>query len=178
MVIYNLKNDKKLFIRKAEPKDAAEIVSMSTQIGGETDNLTFGTGEFYFTDDQEKQFISNIKNKENSLYIVAIVDGKIIGSLSFISSPRKRLMHRGDMGIAVLKDYWGIGVGTCLMDYFLKWAYSNGITKKIDLQVREDNIRAINLYLKYGFKIEGRISRGMYVDGKYYDIYYMGKTLG
>jgi RimJ/RimL family protein N-acetyltransferase len=64
------------------------------------------------------------------------------------------------------------------MDYFFKWANSKAVVKKIDLEVREDNLRAINLYLKYGFKIEGRISRGMLIDGKYYDLYCMGKTIG
>jgi RimJ/RimL family protein N-acetyltransferase len=178
MIIYDLKNGKKLSIRKATVRDAAEIVRASSQIGGESDNLSFGSGEFYFNEDQEKQFINNINDRENCYYIVAIVDGKIVGSLSFMSSPRKRLMHRGDLGIAILKDYWGLGIGGCLMDYFFKWVFQNSITRKIDLEVREDNIRAINLYLKYGFKIEGRISRGICVDGKHYDLYCMGKSIG
>jgi ribosomal protein S18 acetylase RimI-like enzyme len=66
-------------------------------------------------------------------------------------------MHRGEVGIGVLKDYWGIGVATALMDYFFKWVETDGVIKKIELQVREDNVNAIKLYLKYGFKIEGRI---------------------
>jgi RimJ/RimL family protein N-acetyltransferase len=178
MVLYDLKNGKKLYIRKVTQRDAKELVNLSSLVGGESDNLSFGVGEFYFNEDQEKQFIGNIVDRENCYYIVAIVDNKIIGNLTFVSSPRKRLMHRGDLGIAVLKDFWGEGIGTFLMDNFFRWANQNGITKKVELQVREDNTRAINLYLKYGFKIEGRISRGMYVDGRYYDLYCMGKTIG
>lgn len=87
-------------------------------------------------------------------------------------------MHRGELGIAVLKDYWNIGVGNSLMDYFFKWAQSTEKIKKVELQVREDNMSAISLYLKWGFKFEGKISRGIMVNGKYFDLYYMGRTIG
>lgn len=178
MIICNLNNGKKMCIRKAETGDASHIVKMSIQIGGETNNFTYGEDDFYFTDEQQKSFISNIGDKDNYLYIVGIVDNQIVGTLSYLSSARKRTMHRGDLGIGVLKEYWGMGIASQLMDYFFKWANSKAVVKKIDLEVREDNIRAINLYLKYGFKIEGRISRGMLIDGKYYDLYCMGKTIG
>ena len=102
----------------------------------------------------------------------------MVGSISFISSSRKRVMHRGEMGIGILKECWGLGIGNCLMDYFIRWVNSTGVIKKIDLEVRQDNVRAINLYLKYGFEIEGKIERGIYIDGKYYDLYHMGKTIG
>lgn len=178
MIICDLNYGKKMCIRKAEPGDASPIVKMSTQIGSETDNFTYGEDDFYFTEEQQKSFISNIGDKDNYLYIVGIVDNKIVATLSYLSSSRRRTMHRGELGIGVLKEYWGMGVGSHLMDYFFKWANSKAVVKKIDLEVREDNLRAINLYMKYGFKIEGRISRGMLIGGKYYDLYCMGKTIG
>lgn len=178
MMICDLKNGKKMCIRKAEPGDASHIVRISTQMGGESDYFTYGEDDFYFTEEQQKNFISSISDKENYLYIVGIVDGKIIGTLNYLSSNRRRIMHRGELGIGILKEYWEIGVGSQLMEYFFKWANSKSVVKKIDLEVREDNSRAINLYLKYGFIVEGRISRGVLIDGKYYDLYYMGKTIG
>jgi RimJ/RimL family protein N-acetyltransferase len=178
MIVCDLKNSKKLFVRKAEVGDASNIVKMSVTMGGESDNFTFGSDDFYFTDEQQKVFISNISDRENCLYIVGLVDNKVVATLSFVASGRRRTMHRGDMGIGVLKEYWGLGIASRLMDYFLRWANSNPVITKVDLQVREDNFRAINLYLKYGFKIEGKISRGMFVDGKYYDLHCMGKTIG
>lgn len=177
MLIYDLKNGQKICIRRAQESDSKELVSMSIKMGGESDNLTFGIDDYYLTEDQHKILISNIKQRDNCLYIVAVLNNKIVGSLSFLAFQRKRMMHRGDLGIGVLKDYWSLGIGSALMDYFFKWAYTNGTIKKIDLQVREDNITAINLYNKFGFKIEGKITRGMNVDNKYYDIYYMGKNI-
>lgn len=177
MVSCYLRNGEKLYIRRVEEFDAKEILNISQRIGSETDNLTFGRDDFYFTLEEQRNFISNMK-KEGFLYIAAIYDNKIVGTLSFISSNRKRIMHRGEMGLGILKEYWGIGVGTALIDYFLDWTNNDGIIKKIELYVREDNIRAMNLYIKYGFKIEGRVSMGMYVKDRYYDLYQMGKILG
>ncbi|SHE57342.1 MULTISPECIES: GNAT family N-acetyltransferase [Caloramator] len=178
MMIYELKNGKKLGIRRAEERDAKELVAMYNRLGTESDNLTFGMDDYYLNYDQEKSLIYSLNSRENCLYIVAILDGKIIGNLSFVASQRKRLMHRGELGIAVLKDYWNIGVGNSLMDYFFKWAQSTEKIKKVELQVRDDNMPAISLYLKWGFKFEGKISRGVMVNGKYYDLYYMGRTIG
>lgn len=178
MLVYDLKNGAKLSIRKAVEGDAEEIVDMYGRMGLETDNLTFSVDDFYFTEEQERMFVSSLNSRSNCLYIVALVDNRIIGNLSFVASQRKKLEHRGNMGVAVLKEYWGIGVGTALMEYFLKWVQTTDKIRKIDLEVVENNSRALNLYMKYGFKIEGRITRGMNLRGRFMDIYYMGKTIG
>ncbi|CDF57202.1 GNAT family N-acetyltransferase [Thermobrachium celere] len=178
MMIYELKNGKRLSIRRAQERDAKELVEMYNKLGMESDNLTFGVDDYYLNVDQEKNLIYNLNNRDNCIYLVALIDGKIVGNLTFIASQRKRLMHRGEMGIAVLKDYWNLGIGNSLMDYFFKWVQSTEKIKKVELQVREDNIAAINLYLKWGFKFEGKISKGIMVNGKYYDLYYMGRTIG
>lgn len=177
MYIYTLKNSKNLIIRKATVEDTEEILHISNEVAGETSNFSYAKGEYYMTYDQQYTYISNIKDSKNSCFFVGIIDGKIVGSITFVSSSRKRLEHRGEMGIAVLKNYWGIGIGSALIKCFLKWARQNEVTKKIDLLVREDNIAAIALYIKYGFKIEGKISMGMRVDNRTYDIYMMGKML-
>lgn len=177
MYIYTLKNSKNLTIRKAIVEDTEEILNISNEVAGETNNFSYANGEYYMTYEQQYTYISNIKDSKSSCFFVGIVDGKIIGSLTFVSSSRKRLEHRGEVGIAVLKDYWGIGVGSALMKCFLKWASQNGITRKVELLVREDNINAIALYIKFGFKMEGKISMGMRVDNRIYDIYMMGKIL-
>lgn len=177
MYIYTLKNSKNLIVRKASVEDTEEILNISNEVAGETTNLSYSSGEYYMTYDQQYAYISRTRDSRNSCFLVGVLDGKIIGSLTFLSSSRKRLEHRGEMGIAVLKNFWGLGVGKSLMECFLKWARQNGVTRKVDLLVREDNIPAISLYIKYGFQIEGKISKGMIVNNRIYDIYMMGKIL-
>lgn len=49
--------------------------------------------------------------------------------------------------------------------------------KRLELMVITENIRAVNLYKKSGFKIEGLREISTLINGKYYDEYYMAKLL-
>jgi RimJ/RimL family protein N-acetyltransferase len=51
------------------------------------------------------------------------------------------------------------------------------VITKIDLRVRTDNQRAIELYQRKGFTIEGTIRKAIWIDGRYYDHYWMGLEL-
>jgi RimJ/RimL family protein N-acetyltransferase len=178
MSYYTLKGGIEVNIRKAEERDAKEIVDMFNVMGGESENLTFGYNDYYLNENQEKLFIKAMRERCNSLFIVAVIDCRIVGYLTFTTMQKGKITHRGDMGIAVFKEYWGLGIGSLLIEYFMNWAEFNGNISKVELQVREDNKRGVDLYLKWGFEIEGKISRGMKIDDTYYDLYYMGKRIG
>ena len=59
-------------------------------------------------------------------------------------------------------------------DALLDWATKTRIITKINLRVRTDNRRAIQLYESKGFALEGTIRREFLIDGKYYDHHWMG----
>lgn len=67
-----------------------------------------------------------------------------------------------------------MGLGIEIMDYLIDWAKSNGLTKKINLLVREDNIRGIKLYEKFEFEKEGLLKKDICVNGIYYNTIAMG----
>ncbi len=177
MTIYTIYNDKELIVRPATRSDADEILQLLNTVGGESDNLTYGSEELGFTASQEEEIIEQHNKSCNSLFIVAQYMGKIIGILNFSGGNRGRIAHCGMFGMSVLKDYWGIGVGTCLVDFMLDWAVETDIIKKIELQVRVDNTRAIQLYKKMGFVVEGRLRKSIKIDGEYFDTLYMGKAI-
>lgn len=178
MPIHILKNNQQVNIRTAEEKDALELVNMFNTLGGESENLTFGYNDYYFNENQQKLLIRTMNERTNSLFLVATIDNKIVGYLTFTTMQRERLVHRGDMGVATLKAYWGLGIGAFLIEELFNWVEKNESISKIELQVRVDNKRAIDLYTRWGFVIEGRIARGIKVEDKYYDLYNMGKCIG
>ena len=45
------------------------------------------------------------------------------------------------------------------------------------LDVRADNLKAVQMYLKMGFVVEGHIKHSTLLNGIYYDDYVMGKML-
>lgn len=137
-------------IQKAAPSDAAEILEYLKQVGGETDNLTFGAEGLPFTVEQEATYIAGLENSTDGIMLVAKENGKIVGSASLSRMPR-RMSHRGDLGITVPMSHWNRGIGGQLLSQIIDFAKQNSFAM-IDLQVRNDNLRAIHLYEKYGFK--------------------------
>ncbi|MGO1368213.1 MAG: GNAT family N-acetyltransferase [Senegalia sp. (in: firmicutes)] len=111
------------------------------------------------------------------LNIIALIDNKIVGNLTFRGGHRPRIRHTGEFGVSVLKKHWGLGIGKELVKYLINWAEDGDIVKKINLRVREDNENAIDLYKKLGFKKEGIIARDLYLNGKYYRSIQMGLEL-
>ena len=86
--------------------------------------------------------------------------------------------HRAEFGITVRDDYQDIGLGTMLTRYMIDIARKRGI-KKVDLRVVAHNERAISVYEKLGFKIEGHLKMNHFnhVLNEYCDEYKMGLLL-
>lgn len=137
-------------IEKATCADAAEILQYLKHIGAETDNLTFGAEGLPFTTESEAAYIRQMENSCDAIMLVAKENGKIVGDASLSRQPR-RMNHRGDLGISVLKEYWNRGIGSRLLLEIIRFAKENAF-KVIDLQVRSDNLPAIHLYEKFGFQ--------------------------
>lgn len=158
-------------IQKASREDAAEILEYLKKIGGETDNLTFGAEGVAVTSEEEAVYISRIKESEDEIMLVAKIDGKIVGDASLSRLPR-RMNHRGELGIAVIKQYWNKGIGSQLLKRILSWAKEKKF-EVIELQVRSDNLVAIHLYEKYGFQRIGSHPAFFKINNEYVSFDYM-----
>ena len=143
-------------MEKAAPSDAAMLLEYLKQVGGETNNLTFGSEGMPFSVEAEAEFISSMENSTDNVMLLAKSDEKIVGCASLNRLPR-RMKHRGDFAISVAKDYWNRGIGSQLLENIIAFARENDF-EIIDLQVRSDNKSAIHLYEKYGFKKIGEHS--------------------
>lgn len=165
-----------LIISKASPEDAASIVDFLNKVGGETDFLTFGLNEFPFSVSEEELTIKDCLERDICLMLIAKVGEEIVSQLFLQRSDTPRLMHIGDIGITVSKSYWGKSIGMHMIQVALLWAKNKKITK-IQLQVRTDNERAIKLYEKLGFRIEGTFTKALKIGNIYFDDYLMGLTL-
>jgi len=137
-------------IEKASPLDAAELLAFLKQVGEETDNLTFGGEGVPFSVEEEAAYIASLEHSRDSVMLLAKHGDKIVGNASLSRMPR-RMRHRGDLSVAVVKEYWNRGIGRLLMEEIVAFAKVNGFAV-IDLQVRSDNEAAIHLYEKLGFR--------------------------
>ena len=172
-----LKNNLQLILRLAEPEDAEILLTYVNQVAGESENLSFGSGEFTMSVEEERAFLQQMAASPTSLYLLAEIAGEIVGTLSFTPGKRLRLQHAGEFGMSVARKYWNLGIGGHLLSYLIEWASQTGVIRKINLRVRVDNFPAIHLYQKFGFVYEGRRTREFYLHGQFIDIYFMGLQL-
>src|SRR3989339_542925 len=70
-------------------------------------------------------------------------------------------------------DYRGRGVGKIAMDWLLDYGFYKLKLHKINLGVIADNVPAVKLYKKLGFKIEGTMIDEVRHKNKYYNFYSM-----
>jgi RimJ/RimL family protein N-acetyltransferase len=168
-----LRDGRRLEIRKAGLDDASDIIAYVAAISGESDFLTFGPGEFAMTLAQETEYLKGIAASDNQLYLLGLVEGEIVASLTFVAGKRPRTRHAGEFGISVRKAFWGLGVGGAMMDALVEWARASGFVRKISLKVRTDNERALALYKAKGFVTEGTLRAEFKIGDRYYDLFSM-----
>ena len=163
-------------IREANIEDAKNVIEYIKIVSDETDFLISDSSERNFTVRKEKEFLQNIQSSILEKIFLFEIENKIVGMCSIEGINKIRIKHRVDLAITVLKNYWGNKIGEKLIDYAIDYCKSNCI-KKIELTVRIDNERALKLYKKFGFEIEGEIKNFIYLNGNYYNCYYMGLLL-
>lgn len=157
-----------IIYRKAKEEDAAALLLHLHAVGGETDNLSFGTATFNISTEKEARFIAKFSNSKRDVMFVAIDGDTVVGNAVVESNKVTRYAHRAEISISVLKDYWGKGIGTRLMQMMIDFAKDVGL-EILYLEVRADNERAIGLYQKFGFNQIGIYDRFFKINEKYYD---------
>lgn len=67
------------------------------------------------------------------------------------------------------KSAWGKGYGTEATRLMVRYAFDTLNLNRVWLHVYEDNERALHVYQKVGFRIEGRLRQSYFRDGRYWD---------
>lgn len=104
----------------------------------------------------------------NVSQFVALDENTIVGWADIFPNKYPSMTHSGSLGIGLLSEYRGQGIGKKLLISCITKAQENGISR-IALQVRADNENAIALYKKVGFQTEGVMRNYMLFDGVFYD---------
>ncbi|NFK77397.1 GNAT family N-acetyltransferase [Clostridium botulinum] len=157
--------------------DATELSELRVKIDGETEYLDREPVEDLLTPEDFEKLIYEDLIGEKTIFLVAEVEGKIIGFSRCQGSKLSRFRHKAEFGICISKEYWGYGIGRVLLENILIWADVVGI-EKISLTVVQTNTRAIQLYKKYGFVEEGLLIKDrIHKDGNYYNTVMMGRLL-
>lgn len=120
-------------------------------------------------------FQSGLIAKNGPVYY-AIDNDRVVGWCDVFPEKNPRQSHRGGLGMGLLPEYRGRGLGSKLLASVLEHAKRFGL-EKVELNVYTSNTPAIELYKKFGFEQEGLIRKYRKLDGQYFDCLAMGKFL-
>ncbi|MBE2217342.1 MAG: GNAT family N-acetyltransferase [Ignavibacteria bacterium] len=113
---------------------------------------------------------------DNDIQVYAVLGDTVVGWCDITRRKRSVFAHTGSLGMGIVKEYRGKGLGSRMMEEVIKQARTNGL-EKICLEVYSHNAAGIALYKKFGFVEEGKKIREAKLDGKYLDEYFMGLQL-
>lgn len=165
-------------LREAIPDDAAEIQKVSRQIAKETDFLIMDETGLGLTEELLQLQLADLYESENNILLLALADEQIVGMASIKAGAEKIIAHIGEIGISVLKEFWGIGLGTALLDELIYWSEEQLPLRRLELTVQKRNERAVHLYQKFGFETEAVMKRGACdQQGNFIDVLLMSKLI-
>lgn len=151
-----LKDDTEVLFRPSISQDFEMVWDMFSTLSEES--LRFLPHPFI--KEEIKHMMTNI-NHEELLPIVAVVEEPdsrrrivAVATLGFQQGVARR--HRAEFDIVVHDDYQGRGLGTMLTQHMIDLARERGL-RKLYLKTSTQNLRAIQVYEKMGFSVEGRL---------------------
>ena len=110
--------------------------------------------------------------RNNSVHLVAKDAQRVVGWVQIERGRGGSVAHRGDLGMGVLPEYRGCGIGRRLLADGIAAANGLGI-HRVELEVRSDNRRALELYRDAGFAVESIVKGAMKIDGVHHDAFRM-----
>ena len=174
-----LKNGITAALKTPELHDAEQLLDCVKTASGETAFLSRYTEDWEgFTTENEEKWILDNRESNNNLIISCYIYDKIVGSCDVTFFNDIKTSHRAGLGIAILKDYWNLGIGSAMFTELIRIAKDRKGTEIIELEYLEGNERGKALYEKFGFvtvAVKPKICK--LKDGTYQDLFYMQKEI-
>ena len=153
---FTLKDGRKALLRSPKDEDIRGVLDYLYVSAGETEFILRYPEECgKYTYDGEKALFDRINASDNEAMLVCIVDGKVAGNCQIAWKTGIKTRHRASVAIALLKEFWNLGIGTRMFEEMIRIAEANENLIQMELEFVEGNTRARALYEKMGFRITG-----------------------
>lgn len=109
-----------------------------------------------------------VKDRINRHFAIETANREHIGAVSLENVDLKH--HRATFGIFIGdKKYWNQGLGTDAAKTIINYGFAKLKLHRIELSVMSYNPRAIRVYKKLGFKLEGKKREHVFYKSRYRD---------
>lgn len=160
-------------IRLAEEADAGQLVELMSSLASGSSFLMYEYDEVPSSTMFAKRMSST---KISELIWVTEFNDKFVGYLALTLSTLKRNHGVATLAMGVRNHCAYNGVGSGLMSTAISEARKIGVYR-LQLHVQTTNERAIKLYRKFGYEVEGTLRNAARVNGQLVDKYTMAKLL-
>jgi RimJ/RimL family protein N-acetyltransferase len=165
---FEAKNGETIILRPVDEKDAQDIIKHVETI--------VKAGRYLQKEEprsleEEIKFILETRLKGN-MYTAVERKGKVVGIARVLKGELEMKKHTGIFRTWIHPESQGLGIGKQVMNYTLRWGRTNNL-HKLWLTVFSGNEKAVMVYEKAGFIIEGRQKNQAIIDGKFEDEIFM-----
>lgn len=162
--------------RKIAVSDYKKFNILYKQIEAESDFMLYEKDERKTTDEQQKTFLEKLASNNASTIFLAEDGSNLLGFIAVISEgPLKRKFSRY-VAMGILEGFHGKKIGTKLMELCIQFCIEQDV-KRIELTVITENTKAVNLYTKFGFEVEGIKRHSLFIKNNFVNELYMSKIL-
>jgi RimJ/RimL family protein N-acetyltransferase len=143
-----------VLIRPARPRDAARFLEAFRAVAAERrfvrTEVVAHSSWFY-----RRRFRSSYD--ERGAHLLAFAGDRLVGNVSIRRDDHPVARHVATLGMFVVAEHRGRGIGTALMEEAMTWARDHGV-ERVELSVYPQNEGALALYRRFGFE-QGRLVR-------------------
>lgn len=129
-------------------------------------------GHTYMNIEEVIKKVSKMQSNGDSIMVIEDKDKNLVGWIYLTNISFEH--GRAEIGLVLSPEHRGHGYGRVAMEEMIKIGFNQLRLNKIYLTTRGINKRAIALYEKVGFVLEGTLRQQSFVNGEYHDNYFMG----
>lgn len=139
---------KEVTLKMAVTEDAKAVLQLLRQINRETAVVMIDHPSSLTVAD-EQAALHEMSVRSDCLVLLAVLNQRPVGIVTITKVDEEA--NAGELGVAVLKQYWNHGIGTLLVNEAIYWFQNYSSLAHLVLDVFKNNSRARHLYQKLGF---------------------------
>ena len=155
-------------IRAAGHWDAPALLDLKRRLDQESSFMMFEPGERESSVEDLARELELVARSPNSAILVAELGDQLAGYVELSGGSFRRSRATAYLVIGVRARAAGRGIGAALLRRAKEWAAAHDL-HRLELTVMAHNDRAIRLYERMGFTVEGRRAECLLVNGQFID---------
>jgi RimJ/RimL family protein N-acetyltransferase len=163
-----------LIIQPITVSEGAKLNQLLKKIESESHYMLYDPGERTTSDQEQTAFIERMLKSPRSTILVAREADQLLGFIAIMGENLNKKTHSRYIAMGVLDEFKGRNIGSRLMEAAIHFCNEQQVAR-MELTVVASNQRAIKLYQKYGFELEGTKRQSLKIQGQLADEFYMAR---